>query len=362
MEECGKLKPCWRTNKEITGGGVTVFFEKISEMKISRNVQAFTVISGPDMGEKMLVSDDRILFSSVKNGFLEKNFSSELDWGRTGTYQLGSQKVFFEILGSRKKLVICGGGHISIPLIKIARMLGFHVTVLEDRLLYADNARKAGADKVICDSFSEGLKIIDGDEDTYFVIVTRGHRHDECCLENIVMKRNAYIGMIGSRSRIAKVRTSLIEKGIKEEILKEVHSPIGTDIKAETPEEIAVSITGEIILVKNLKNRDSGFSEEILEGVKKSEDKDEKKVLATIISRKGSAPRECGAKMLILSNGRTIGTIGGGCLEAEIFQKGMVLMKGGGPMICEVDMTNTDAEAEGMVCGGRIQVFLEPVF
>ncbi|SHJ25875.1 XdhC family protein [Parasporobacterium paucivorans] len=341
---------------------MSVFYEKIPEIDKSGNVAAITVVSGENIGEKLLVSQEKVLFSSVENGFLEKTFSNDLGWKKTGTYQLEAQKVFFERIGSEKKLVICGGGHISIPLIKIGLMLGFHVTVLEDRPMYADNARNANADRVICDCFAKGLEQIEGDEDTYFVIVTRGHRHDESCLESISQKRNAYIGMIGSRIRVKKVRETLLEKGIDKEILDKIHSPIGTDIKAETPEEIAVSIMGEIILVKNTDSRDAGYPKEIISEINSTDCKEKRKILATIVSRKGSAPRKCGAKMLICSDGRAVGTIGGGCMESDIFKKGLSLLQGGSPMICEVDMTNTDAEAEGMVCGGKIEVFLEPVF
>lgn len=84
-------------------------------------------------------------------------------------------------------------------------MLGFHITVLEDRPKFADHARCAGAHEIICDSFEEGLKRIKGDEDTFFIIVIRGHRYDQVCLENIVRKSHAYIGMIGSRLRVKKV-------------------------------------------------------------------------------------------------------------------------------------------------------------
>lgn len=88
-------------------------------------------------------------------------------------------------------LVICGGGHVSIPMITIGKILGFYVSVLEDRPLFANHARRAGADQVICDTFYEALQQIEGSADTYFVVVTRGHRYDTECLRSILKKENA---------------------------------------------------------------------------------------------------------------------------------------------------------------------------
>lgn len=98
-----------------------------------------------------------------------------------------------------------------MPVIKIGIMMGWEVTVLEDRPKFADNARRAGASHVICEPFEEGLGKVPGSSDTYFVIVTRGHRYDQVCLEKIAEKEHAYIGMIGSRRR-----TTLVKKLLEE--------------------------------------------------------------------------------------------------------------------------------------------------
>ncbi len=268
-------------------------------------------------------------------------------------------------MGREKQLVICGGGHVSIPLIEIGLKLGFLVTVLEDRPSFADNARRAGATQVICDSFTAGLSTIEGDEDTFFVIVTRGHRYDKQCLEQIVKKKHAYIGMIGSRKRVQIVKQELLEGGSPKEVLDTVHSPIGLDIGAETPAEIAIAIMAEMIEVKNKKQRNFGFTKEILQVIRNKETADAKKVLATIVSRKGSAPRAVGTKMLFLEDGRTIGTIGGGCMEAEVLRQAKQMLcaaENSVPaQLCHVDLTGNDAEDDGMVCGGIIDVLLEIV-
>ena len=319
------------------------------------DIWAETVLTGEHAGEK------RLLVNPGKDGM--ESCENTLEHNR----------IFRERIGRTPKLIICGAGHVSMPIIRIGKMLGFAVTVIEDRPKFADNARAAGADHVFCVPFREGLAKIDGDSDSWFVIVTRGHRYDAECLEAILQKRYAYVGMMGSRRRVAIVKDQLEEKGISREVLDAVHTPIGLKIGAETPEEIAVSIMAEIIQIKNTQSEEDGakaggYSDEMLAcifGTKTDEKNigDQKKVLATIISRKGSAPRGVGTKMLILEDGTTVDTIGGGCIESEIIQKAIVMMRMDTPVfqVCTVDMTAGQAEDEGMVCGGVVEVMLESV-
>lgn len=269
-------------------------------------------------------------------------------------------RVFREHIRRAPKLVICGAGHVSMPIIRLGKMLGFTVTVLEDRPKFADNARTAGADHVICETFREGLSKIKGDSDTWFVIVTRGHRYDSECLEAILGKESAYVGMMGSRRRVAVVKDQLAQKGVSREKLDNVYTPIGLKISAETPEEIAVSIMAEIIRIKNSREQGAGYSAELLEALANEK---QKAVLATIISRKGSAPRGVGTKMLIREDGSTLDTIGGGCVESEIIQKARLMLHAGEPLfqICREDLTMEAAEVEGMVCGGVVEVMLEMI-
>lgn len=269
-------------------------------------------------------------------------------------------RVFRERIRRAPKLVICGAGHVSMPIIRLGKMLGFTVTVLEDRPKFADNARTAGADHVICETFREGLSKIKGDSDTWFVIVTRGHRYDSECLEAILGKESAYVGMMGSRRRVAVVKDQLAQKGVSREKLDNVYTPIGLKISAETPEEIAVSIMAEIIRIKNSREQGAGYSAELLEALANEK---QKAVLATIISRKGSAPRGVGTKMLIREDGSTVDTIGGGCVESEIIRKALLMMRMGEPLfqVCREDLTMEAAENEGMVCGGVVEVMLERV-
>ena len=132
-------------------------------------------------------------------------------------------------------------------------------------------------------------------------------------------------------------------------------------IYAETPEEIAISIVSELIYEKNSLRKTSGYSKELMQyltGRKKTENG---MALATIVSRRGSAPREIGTKMLVLADGTLIGTIGGGCMESEVMHQCLRLLhdKEKGGRLVTVDMTVSQAEEEGLVCGGTIKVFLE---
>ena len=189
--------------------------------------------------------------------------------------------------------------------------------------------------------------------------MTRGHRYDTICLESILKKTCAYVGMMGSRRRVAIVKDQLAAKGISRELLDGVHTPIGLKIGAETPEEIAVSIMAEIIQVKHSGAKCGGYPEALLSAI--LADDGRQKVLATIISRKGSAPRGTGTKMLIFEDGATVDTIGGGCVESEIVQKALLMIRTGEKefQICEADLTMEAAEDEGMVCGGVVEVMLE---
>ena len=322
-----------------------------------------TVLDGENIGEKVLTSDGSILWESQEHGFF-RGFQDEIKaLDDSGVIRLGGHEVFCDVLGNEKQIVICGGGHVSIPVITLGVMMGCEVTVLEDRPLFADNARRAGATKVICAPFEEGLEQVKGNADTYFVIVTRGHRYDQICLEKIARKEHAYIGMIGSRRRTTLVKQILAEKGIDKNVLDSVYTPIGLDIGAETPVEIAVAIMAEIIEVKNKKKRTCGYTKEIMQAVLNPESGSESKVMATIVKRKGSAPQGVGIKMLVLRSGTCIGTIGGGCMEANIMQIALLMASGNGPeaVICKGDMTGADAEEEGMVCGGVVSVLLERV-
>lgn len=336
-------------------------FEAIEQTDSDLRRMVLTVIDEEFLAEKAITVEGRIVWESRPGGFFAEYQKEIQELKDCEVIELGGHRVFCDLLGEDKRIVICGGGHVSIPVIMLGVMMGCEVTVLEDRPSYADDARRAGATTVICEPFEKGLEKVSGSADTFFVIVTRGHRYDQICLEKIAQKEHAYIGMIGSRKRTAMVKDNLKEKGIDSAVLDAVYTPIGLNINAETPVEIAVAIMAEIIQVKNRQKRSGGYTKEMIKAVLEQEPDHSPKVLATIVARKGSAPRGIGTKMLILRNGKCIGTIGGGCMEANVIQKARLMVATGMPKarICQVDMTGNDAEEEGMVCGGVISVLLE---
>jgi xanthine dehydrogenase accessory factor len=159
-----------------------------------------------------------------------------------------AQPAFFvEVQVKPPTMLIAGAGHIAVPLAQMGAMLGFRVVVVDDRPVFANSERFPDADEVIAAPFGEALAGHPFDERTYVTIMTRGHAHDLECLLEVIDKPVAYIGMIGSRRRVKGVLEMVREKGHSEELLARVHAPIGLDIGARTPEEIAVSVMAEVV-------------------------------------------------------------------------------------------------------------------
>ena len=159
-------------------------------------------------------------------------------------------QVMVEVHEQPCALVIAGGGHVGKALSEIASLCGFRVTVIDDRPEYADPERFPEAERVIRGRFDEVLADYPLDSTTYVVAVTRGHKHDEATLRGVIGRGAAYVGMIGSRRRAKAVLDHLLEEGADPDAVAQVHTPIGLDIGAESPAEIAVSVMAEIILLR----------------------------------------------------------------------------------------------------------------
>lgn len=160
----------------------------------------------------------------------------------------GSQ-VFLDVMGAQPRLLICGAGHIAIPLVRLTLDLGFEVTVLDDRPDFARPERFPGA-TVRAEGFTPALAAMELGPDPYVVIITRGHEHDAECLAGVLNKPTRYVGMIGSKRRVRFVLETLAREGCAAERLEQVFSPIGLPIGAETPEEIALTIAAELVCVR----------------------------------------------------------------------------------------------------------------
>lgn len=382
-----------RIDDSPCGGGRGVkersFYEKIRAMRPGTENRAVTVLTGEQAGMHLLYEDRVCVWTSGQGetaagdagdagaaGDAPQAVLTEeelLSLPARGTLVTGrGQRIYTELLSRAKKLVICGGGHVSMPIIRIGKMLDFQVTVLEDREKFGNRARKAGADTVLCGGYEALLRQIRSDGDTYFIIVTRAHKFDLDCLREILMKPAAYIGMMGSRRRVAMVMHTLRQEGFAQAVTEAVHAPIGLKIEAETPEEIAVAVLAEIIAVKNQSAQSFGFPEELLEKIcrgnacpasEENVGRDEALVLATIIGRRGAAPRTTGTKMLIYGDGSTSGTIGGGCAEGWVTDTAQSMLRGEAAAFAteRLDLKAMTEDEESMVCGGEIEVLLEKI-
>ncbi|MGD2186660.1 MAG: XdhC/CoxI family protein [Desulfobacterales bacterium] len=225
--------------KEITFCLATVVVSTLS------NVQA---------GRKVIVREDGSLEGSLGIESLDTKLSElALEAFKKKQRQLveidDGVQAFVDILSADARLVVCGAGHIAVPLARFARRVGFRVTVLDDRADFANPLRFPDCE-VIADDFSLALREMALGPSTYVVVITRGHVHDVDCLMEILGKKLAYVGLIGSRRRVRIVLEILEKQGISKKHLNKVFTPIGLPIGAESPEEIALSIVSELVCVR----------------------------------------------------------------------------------------------------------------
>lgn len=157
-----------------------------------------------------------------------------------------------------ERAILFGGGHCSLALCPLLTTVGFRVTVVDDRPELVTKERFPTADAVICCDLDRVTETVPIGEEDYVVVMTNGHSHDFAVQEQVLRGKYAYIGVIGSRAKTASVNARLREAGISEAAIASVHTPIGTAIKAVTPEEIAVSIAGEMICVRATRRENAG--------------------------------------------------------------------------------------------------------
>lgn len=163
----------------------------------------------------------------------------------------GVVKGYIKAFNPQSRLIIVGGGHIGQKLNSIAKILNFYTVIFDDREEYKNDDRLQGADEIIIGNIENELDKYKINESDYVVIVTRWHLTDKDALKSIVVRDTAYLGMIGSLRKIKYVMRELIAEGIPEERLRKVYAPIGLDIDSSLPEEIALGILSEILLIKN---------------------------------------------------------------------------------------------------------------
>src|SRR2546429_1105904 len=173
----------------------------------------------------------------------DPNYDSGLVFG-------GTLDIFIEPVLPPVLLYIFGAGHVSVNLYQVAKHAGFDVTVVDDRDAYANRERFPEARDVIAEDFDVATSRLAPNESSYIVIVTRGHRDDMRVLRWAVQTQARYIGMIGSKRKTIAIFRELTKEGIPAHLFERVHAPVGLDIGAVTPEEIAVAITAELIAIR----------------------------------------------------------------------------------------------------------------
>lgn len=161
----------------------------------------------------------------------------------------GKVEIFIEPI-TKPNLFIFGGGHIGLCIYKLAKMIDFNVFVIDDREKFANKKRFPEAEETFAESFDTVFGKLPINENSYLIVVTRGHKFDENALYGCCQTNAKYVGMIGSRKKIKTIFNNLKTKGISEETLEKVHAPIGLDIGAQSVEEISVSIASELIKIR----------------------------------------------------------------------------------------------------------------
>jgi len=218
-------------------------------------------------GAKMIVLEDGTLFGSIGGGRNEKAAHKEClkairslkpllvtydYFGKKGQSVCGGQmKVFIEPAGVQNHFVICGAGHIALPLSVTAKMLNYRVTIIDNRKTLANKKRFPHVDKIIVGNHAQKLAQIPINQNTYIMIVTQGNEYDFQCLKKVIESDAGYIGVISSKPKRIKFFNRLKKMGISSNLLKKIHIPAGIDIGAQTPEEIAISISAELTTFNN---------------------------------------------------------------------------------------------------------------
>jgi len=218
-------------------------------------------------GAKMIVLDDGTIYGTIGGGRNEKAAQNEClkairsgapalvnykYFGKEGQSICGGQmKVFIEPAASHQHLVICGAGHIALPLSAVAKMLAFKVTIIDNRKAFANRNRFPHADTIIVGNHAQKLAKIPINRNTLIMIVTQGNEFDFDCLKTAIRSDAGYLGVISSKAKRVKFFNRLKKLGAPAGLLKNVRIPAGIDIGAQTPEEIAISIAAEMIALKN---------------------------------------------------------------------------------------------------------------
>ncbi len=233
-------------------------FEELQEaIRLNRSLYLTTVLEGEGLdvtvtGRYLLFSDRTMTGSGPLTPEDFVRLREELhNISTTAILTAGGRRIVIDPVRKACTLYCFGAGHVAVPTAHIAAMVGFEVIVIDDRPEFANKDRFPESRVRVIKSFQHAMEGLSVDEDSYIVIVTRGHQHDQVVLEQALKTPAAYIGMIGSRAKSQAIFDSLLKSGkATPSDISRVHSPIGLPIGGQTPEEIAVSIVAELISVR----------------------------------------------------------------------------------------------------------------
>lgn len=268
-----------------------------------------------------------------------------------------------------ERLILLGGGTIAQALCAVAAPLGFSVLVVDDRPSFANTARFPDASAIYCDAFPHAIETIGVTAWDYVAVMTRGHRYDTDCLRTILNGTvPGYLGMVASRRRGLELRSSLAHEGYNRCVLDSIFSPIGLDIGAQTPQEIAISIAAELIQCRR-QNRDAACvpgllpcTDAALPVVRFLAENDAPKVLLLVYAAHGSTPVKAGTMMALDQTLRTAGSIGGGCGEHAALMAARKLLGTHQERTMALDLSHDGTETDQMVCGGMMEVWMADVY
>jgi len=216
--------------------------------------------SARHLGASMIVTQDGRVIGTVGGAIAELQLIEQavhaIKEGKPRTVKMplavcaGVMTCFINVFQSPETLILIGAGHVAQPMSKLGKMLGFRVVVIDERPEYATRERFPDADHFIVNNWENALSEVRIDDNSFIVILTYAGEYDEFALRKVINSKAAYIGMIASRSKAKTILAKLRRDKVPDELLKRVTTPIGLDIGAETPAEIAVSTMAQIIMFR----------------------------------------------------------------------------------------------------------------
>ena len=318
---------------------ISTYYTQLLETLRKGNLKRKTVLQGRGLG------DEALFFQ----GILLQTFAEyPQDWE--------DQNLLSEVLGEKVHLVLCGGGHVAKELYALATQMEMDISILDEREEFCNSNLYPKA-QLHCASFAETLSTPQIWVKPHFVIITRGHGFDQFCLEKILNLPHSYIGMIGSKNKVAMTMENLRKKGYEASQLDSVHSPIGLSIGAVTAAEIAISIMAEIISVYRKESNVVRLDPKLLAAMAVSENY----ILARVVKKTGSAPCDVGFQIAVFADGTTKGTVGGGLVEAKAIEHAQTMIKDKtlANQVVSYGLDSTKAGSLGMICGGEVQILFQ---